>query len=158
MLDLGCGSGSPVAAYLAACGCRVTGVDSAPTLISLCRERLPAHEWLVADMRRLALGRTFDGILAWDSFFHLAPDDQRRMFGVFAQHAAPSTVLMFNAGPRAGEIVGSYRGDPLYHASLNPDEYTRLLDDIGFEVVTDVAEDWHSGGCRTAWLARAKAT
>lgn len=158
VLDLGCGSGAPVGTFLASRKCQVTGVDSSPTLISFCRRRLPAHEWLVADMRWLDLRRTFDGILAWDSFFHLSPDDQRRMFGVFAKHAAPSTVLMFNAGPRAGEIVGSYRGDPLYHASLSPDEYARLLDDIGFEIVTHLAEDWQTGGGRTAWLARAKST
>jgi SAM-dependent methyltransferase len=158
VLDLGCGSGSPVAAFLAKRGCHVTGVDASPTLISLCRERLPAHEWLVADMRLLELSRKFHCILAWDSFFHLAPDDQRRMFGVFARHAASSAVLMFNTGPADGEVVGSYRGDPLYHASLSPDEYAALLGCIGFEVVAHVAEDWQAGGGRTAWLAKVRAT
>jgi hypothetical protein len=48
ILDLGCGSGSPVARHMAERGFHVTGVDSSPTPISLCRERLPDHEWLVA--------------------------------------------------------------------------------------------------------------
>jgi hypothetical protein len=34
----------------------------------------------------LSLQRSFDGILAWDSFFHLNHDDQRRMFPVFRAH------------------------------------------------------------------------
>jgi len=156
VLDLGCGAGSPVAAFLAEHGLRITGVDSSPTLISLCRERLPDHEWLVEDMRKLELPRNFDGILAWDSFFHLTPDDQRRMFEVFARHAAPSAV-MFNTGPVHSENVGSYRGDPLYHASLNPDEYTALLGGIGFEVVAHAVEDWQTGGGRTVWLTRTRA-
>ena len=154
VLELGCGSGSPVAKHMAEHGLHVIGVDSSPTLISLCRERLPDHEWLVGDMRLLQLGRRFDGILAWDSFFHLTPDDQRWMFDVFARHAASSAVLMFNSGPAHGESVGTYRGDPLYHASLNPDEYTALLGTIGFEVVTHAVEDWQSGG-RTVWFTRA---
>jgi SAM-dependent methyltransferase len=154
VLDLGCGSASPVAKYMAHRGLHVTGIDSSPTLVSLCRERLPNHEWLVGDMRRLRLPRRFSGILAWDSFFHLTPDDQRRMFKVFARHAAPSAILMFNSGPAYGEAVGSYRGDPLYHASLNQDEYTALLGSIGFEVVTHAVEDWQTGGGRTVWLAR----
>ena len=54
--------------------------------------------------------------------------------------------------------VGSHRGDPLYHANLNPDDYTGLLSDIGFEVVTRGVEDWQTGSGRTAWLARIKAT
>jgi SAM-dependent methyltransferase len=156
VLELGCGSGAPVATYLGTCGFQITGIDSSPTLISLCRERLPGHEWQVGDMRLLDLPRRFDGILAWDSFFHLAPDDQRRTFDVFARHAAPSAVLMFNSGPSYGEIVGAYRGDPLYHASLDAGEYTALLDSIGFEVVAHVVEDWQSGGGRTVWLTRAR--
>jgi SAM-dependent methyltransferase len=158
VLDLGCGSGSPVGVFLTERGFCLTGVDSSPTLISLCRERLPNHEWLVEDMRRLELRRKFDGILAWDSFFHLTPDDQRRMFDVFARHAAPSAVLMFNSGPVFGESIGAYRGDPLYHASLNSDEYTALLNSIGFEIVDHVTEDWQTGGGRTVWLTRGGAT
>ena len=127
VLDLGCGSGSPVARHMAAQGLRITGVDSSPTFISLCRSRLPDHEWIVGDMRRLSLGRSFQGILAWDSFFHLNHDDQRNMFDIFARHAGSSAVLMFNAGPSHGEAIGSYRGDPLYHASLGPAEYAEDL-------------------------------
>ena len=59
VLDLGCGSGSPVARYMAAQGLKITGVDSSPTMISLCRSRLPDHEWIVGDMRRLSLRRSF---------------------------------------------------------------------------------------------------
>jgi SAM-dependent methyltransferase len=153
VLDLGCGSGAPVAAYLAEEGCKVTGVDSSPTLIALCRKLLPAHEWHVADMRTLALGKRFDGILAWDSFFHLDYEDQRRMFDVFAAHAAPATVLMFNSGPRHGEAIGQYRGDPLYHASLDASEYERLLVRTGFETLAHAVEDGAAAG-RTVWLAR----
>jgi hypothetical protein len=39
-------------------------------MIALARERLPEQEWIVADMRRLALDRRFEGILAWHSYFH----------------------------------------------------------------------------------------
>lgn len=154
VLDLGCGPGVPVARHMAERGLRVTGVDSSPTFITLCRQRLPGHDFLVGDMRSLRLSRQFDGVLAWDSFFHLTPDDQRRMFDVFARHAGPSAVLMFNTGPGHGESIGQYRGDPLYHASLGPEEYTALLNGIGFEVVAHAVEDWSSAGGRTVWLAQ----
>ena len=122
-------------------------------MISLCRSRLREHEWIVADMRSLSLGRAFDGILAWDSFFHLKPDDQRHMFAVFAAHATDTALLMFNSGSAHGEGIGAYRGDPLYHASLDPEEYRRLLAANGFGVVDHVVEDPEAGG-RTVWLAR----
>ena len=153
VLDLGCGSGRPVAQHMAERGLRVTGVDSSPTMIALCRERLPDHEWLVADMRDLSLGRRFDGVLAWDSFFHLDHDDQRRMFDVFAKHAAGRAVLMFNGGPTHGEAIGQYGGDPLYHASLAPAEYVDLLNQFGFEVIDHTINDVRAGG-RSVWLCR----
>jgi SAM-dependent methyltransferase len=153
VLDLGCGSGRPVAEHVAGQGMRVTGVDASPTMISLSRERLPDHEWIVADMRGLALGRRFDGILAWDSFFHLNHDDQRRMFAVFAGHASTGAWLMFNTGPKHGEAIGDYHGDPLYHASLSPAEYEALAAASGFEVILHIANDAAAGG-RTAWLCR----
>jgi SAM-dependent methyltransferase len=153
VLDLGCGGGAPVAAHLVAHGFPVTGVDSSPTLISLCRERMPAEKWIAADMRGLSLGRRFGGILAWDSFFHLRPGDQRAMFDVFADHAAPGAILMFNAGFSYGEVIGSYRGDPLYHASLDDADYKSLLAEFGFALVEHSINDPKLGG-RIVWLAR----
>ena len=79
------------------------------------------------------------------------------MFDVFARHAAQSAVLMFNSGPAHGEAVGTYRGDPLYHASLGPDEYAALLGSIRFEIIAHAVEDWQTGGGRTVWLTRARA-
>jgi SAM-dependent methyltransferase len=154
VLDLGCGGGSPVAVHMVAQGFRVTGVDSSPTLISLCRTRMPDQEWIVGDMRFLVLGRRFDGILAWDRFFHLRHNDQRAMISIFAAHAAPVTILIFNAGLDHGEAVGSYRGDPLYHASLEASEYEALPAEFGFELIEHSINDPQWGG-RIFWLARA---
>ena len=87
ILDIGCGSAEPIARYLIEKGCEVTGIDSSPALIGMCKDRFPDQDWIVADMRTLSLDRRFDGILAWNSFFHLCPEDQRGMFPIFRRHA-----------------------------------------------------------------------
>ncbi len=153
VLDIGCGMGEPIARHLIERSCAVTGVDSSAPLIALCRERFPQQIWQVADMRELALGRRFDGLIAWDSFFHLTPDDQRRMFPLFRMHAADGAALLFTSGPAHGEAIGSFEGEPLYHGSLDPAEYHNLLDENGFAVVEHVAEDPECGG-HTIWLAQ----
>ena len=153
ILDLGCGSGEPIARHLVQSGYRVTGVDSSPSLIAMCRERMPDEEWLVGDMRTLGLGRRFDGILAWYSFFHLHFDDQRAMFPRFAARAASGAPLMFTSGPQHGEAIGEWQGEPLYHASLAPEEYRELLNANGFEVLSFKA-GMPVGEGPSVWLAR----
>ena len=153
VLDLGCGSGQPVARYLIESGLAIVGVDSSEHMIALCTGRFPNQQWLEADMRTLGLDQTFAGILAWNSFFHLKPDDQRRMFTIFQQHAAPGALLMFTSGTALGEALGEFQGETLYHASLDPQEYTAQLYDHGFEVLDHIVEDPDCGGL-TVWMAR----
>lgn len=152
VLDAGCGMGEPIARYLIESGYAVVGVDSSPSLIALARARFPAAEWTVTDMRGLDLGRRFDGILAWDSFFHLHREDQRAMFPRFAAHARPGAPLLFTSGPSGGESIGTWCGEPLYHASLDPAEYETLLTANGFRVCGYLADD-PACGHHTVWLA-----
>ena len=153
VLDIGCGMAEPIARYILESGFRVEGVDASPSLIEMCRARFPNSKWIVSDMRELNLERRFDGILAWDSFFHLCMDDQRPMFERFAAHALPGAPLMFTSGPACGEAIGSFHGEPLYHASLDPADYERLLRENGFSVLTYIAKDPQCGE-HTVWLAR----
>jgi SAM-dependent methyltransferase len=153
VLDIGCGSGLPIGRDLARRGFQLTGVDATPAMISLFRHHLPDVPAHLMDMRRLALGQRFSGLLAWDSFFHLSPADQRPMFARFQAHAVPGAALMFTSGTKEGSAIGSLEGDPLYHGSLNSDEYRALLDFVGFETVAHVKADPACGN-RTIWLAQ----
>src|SRR5215468_1088890 len=68
VLDLGCGPGVPIAQFFIAHGCSVTGVDAAPAMLALFRANCPAAECIEHDMRTLRLDKSFDAIVAWDSF------------------------------------------------------------------------------------------
>ncbi|HYF08377.1 MAG TPA: class I SAM-dependent methyltransferase [Acetobacteraceae bacterium] len=153
VLDLGCGMAEPIAAYVIERGHPVTGVDGAPAMIALCRARFPAQRWIVADVRGFHLGETFAGLLAWDSLFHLPPDQQRAMFPVFGRHVGPGGALMFTSGPHHGIAMGEFEGEPLYHASLDAAEYQTLLHSHGFDVLAHRVEDPGCGD-HTVWLAR----
>ena len=153
ILDLGCGSGKPIADYLIQHDHKITGVDSSDVMIEMAQQHFPEQHWLQADMRTVEFDQKFNAILAWDSFFHLTPDDQRQMFKQFARFAQQGTVLMFSSGPSHGEAIGDLFGDALYHASLAPEEYRALLKQSGFKVIKMVAEDVECTG-HTVWLAQ----
>ena len=153
LLDLGCGSGKPIADYLIQQGHTLIGVDSSDVMIAMAQKNFPKQTWIQADMRTVELDQKFNAILAWDSFFHLTPNDQRCMFEKFAQCSTTNTVLMFSSGPAAGESIGDMLGEALYHASLSQDEYRQLLVQHGFKVVDMQAEDQDCAG-HTVWLAQ----
>lgn len=153
ILDIGCGSGQPIAIELVRRGCVVTGVDGSPTMLSLFRRNLPGSPAYLADMWELSMESRFAGLIAWDSFFHLSPSDQRPMFARFAAHACPGAALMFTSGNEEGSAVGELEGDLLYHGSLGADEYRALLRENGFRVVAHVVAN-PSCGHRTVWLVQ----
>lgn len=148
IVDIGCGSGRPMAATLLERGFLVTGVDSSARLVAHAAADLPAGRFVQADMRTLDLDETFDGVLAWHSLFHLTPADQRRALPRLLAHAAPRAVVMFSSGPREGHALGRWRGDPLYHGSLDPDVYRTVLESRGFRI------DQAWAAADGVWLAR----
>ena len=59
ILDIGCGSGEPIARYFIEKGCEVTGVDSSPTLIGKCEHRFPDQDWIVSGHADAVSGSEF---------------------------------------------------------------------------------------------------
>lgn len=153
ILDLGCAAGEPIARYLIGSGCQVTGVDGAAALIDVARESFPEHRWIVADMRELPRLGQFHGLVAWHSFFHLKPEDQRPMFDVFRRLSFPGAVLMFTSGTEFGDTIGEFEGQPLYHGSLSSDEYRDLLRANGFDIIRHIENDPTCGGANI-WIAK----
>ncbi len=153
ILDVGCGTAEPIVRYFIERGYDVTGADSSQAMLAICKSKFPHCTFVHTDMRMLSIAQRFDGIIAWDSFFHLNQDDQRNMFPVFRKHVAAKTALMFTSGPNCGEAIGAYQGEPLYHASLDGAEYRFLLGQNDFDVVSHVVEDSECGG-HTVWLAQ----
>ena len=99
ILDLGCGTGEPMAHYFLAAGCKLTGIDASSKQLEKAKNMFPEVEFILADMRCLQLNKQFDAIIAWHSFFHLPKEDQMNMFKIFATHIKPGGMLLFTTGP-----------------------------------------------------------
>ena len=146
ILDIGCGSGEPIAQYFIQQGFELTGIDFSSHMIALAKRRFPQHTWHLMDMRTLQLQQRFNGIIAWHSFFHLTPEEQRKSLQLFVKHLAPSGVLMVTIGSTEGEVKGHIGDDEVYHASLSCDEYTSLLKALKMKVLKLKLDDPECGG------------
>ncbi|WP_109312355.1 class I SAM-dependent methyltransferase [Ruegeria sp. AU67] len=141
VLDLGCGTGDPIARWFMAEGFDVTGVDFSAAMLKIAKERWPDGDWRMADMRDFELDQQFDGIIAWNSFFHLTADEQKGCITRMARHLHNGGMLMLTVGPRAGEVSGTVGSELVYHASLSPAGYATCLEENGLQLTGFLAED-----------------
>ncbi|WP_171102009.1 trans-aconitate 2-methyltransferase [Ruegeria sp. HKCCD7255] len=141
VLDLGCGAGDPIARWFMAEGFTVTGVDFSAAMLSIARDRWPDGDWRQADMRSLDLDQQFDGIIGWNSFFHLTADEQTDCIARMARHLKPGGALMLTVGHGAGEVTGTVGGELVYHASLSPAGYAKCLEENGLRLTGFMAQD-----------------
>lgn len=142
IVDLGCGSGVPIAQALTRDGFAVFGIDASPTLVAAFRETLPHAEVAceaVEDSR--LFGRTFDGAIAVGLMFLLAPSEQRTLIGKVGRALSVGGRFLFTAPLEACTWTDVLTGRASH--SLGAQEYRSILSSFGFEVS---GEDDDEGG------------
>lgn len=50
ILDLGCGTGRPVASFFAEAGHRIIGVDQSEGMLAFAQQRLPGQQWVLGSI------------------------------------------------------------------------------------------------------------
>lgn len=99
VLDLGCGSGVPVARTLAAAGYRVTGIDISEVQIRRARERVPQAEFIHADAAAATFDAdSFDAVVSFYSLIHLPLAEQPPLLRRIAGWLRPGGWFMATTG------------------------------------------------------------
>ncbi|MFF2119580.1 class I SAM-dependent methyltransferase [Kitasatospora xanthocidica] len=102
VLDVGCGTGVPVARSLAATGRRVTGVDISDVQIRRARELVPEAEFIRADATTLAFPPgTFDAVVCLYALIHIPVGEQPALLGRIASWLRPGGWLLVTTGHQA---------------------------------------------------------
>ncbi|UNO43174.1 class I SAM-dependent methyltransferase [Streptomyces sp. MST-110588] len=106
VLDLGCGSGVPVARALAAAGYRVTGIDISEVQIRRARERVPQAEFIHADATAVSFGAaSFDAIVSFFALIHIPLAEQPPLLRKIAGWLRPGGCFVATTGH--GEWTGT---------------------------------------------------
>lgn len=140
ILDLGCGSGVPIAEALVRLGFAVHGIDASPTMVAAFRQRFPGFPVACEPAEDSEyFGRTFDAAIACGLLFLLPPDVQRRLIPRVAGVLASGGRFLFTAPVEAG--TWSDLSTSRQSVSLGDAEYRRLIREGGLVVVGEYRDE-----------------
>lgn len=134
IVDIGCGTGLPIARTLADAGFAVSGIDPSPRLLAAFRANLPGAQTACEAAQHSSLfGRRFDGAVAIGLLFLLPQDTQRIVIGRIGEALGPGGHLLFSA-PR---LACSWTDTLTDRPSMSPgeDRYRAMLDEGGLRLI-----------------------
>jgi SAM-dependent methyltransferase len=132
VVDVGCGSGIPIAQALVDQGFKVAGIDASPTLLQAFRSRFPGADAACEPAQHSAFfHRRFDAAVAVGLIFLLAPEDQHAVLRRMAAALKPGGRLLFTAPRQACEWRDSLTGRS--SRSLGHAAYEAILAGCGLQ-------------------------
>jgi cyclopropane fatty-acyl-phospholipid synthase-like methyltransferase len=141
ILDVGCGVGTPIARYLLDQGYRVTGVEVSPAMLRLARVNCPEAELVAGDMVAVELAGSYDGIVAWDSIFHVPKAQHGQLFHALCRWLTPNAPLLLSLGGSEGEFLAPMFGIDFFYSAHAPEVSLALLQEAGFEILLSEVDD-----------------
>ena len=139
VLDLGSGTGRPVAGLLAAAGHDVTGYDIAPKMVEIARAQVPAARFELGDLRELTFeDASWDAITTFFSLLQLTRAEQETVIGRLAAWVKPGGLVLLATVP--ADVDGLdivFMGHPVRASSFTAEALTGLLRAAGLEIVRE---------------------
>lgn len=135
LLDLGCGTGRPIAEFLLQRGFSVTGVDQAENLLSLARQRLSAGRWIQGKMESFEPDEDYDGAVIWDSLFHIPREHHQPILQTVIRSLRPGAKLMLTVGGSDhAAFTDTMYGQSFFYDSHTPQQTLSLLLNLGASI------------------------
>jgi trans-aconitate 2-methyltransferase len=136
LADLGCGTGRLTAELAARLGARETlGVDNSPAMLEQAAAHAgPGLRFECGDIATWQAPAAFDVVFS-NAALHWVPDHPAvlaRWAASLASGGQLAAQLPDNRRSPPHRLAAELAGEPIPHAILDIDEYSRLLDDLGF--------------------------
>ena len=150
ILDVGCGSGKPIAAYLVDKGFDVYGLDISPKQIEYAKKVIPEDHLFVGDIGDFLTAIKFDAIICWFTLFHVHADYHLEILKKLNHLLVPEGILLisfadtsYKAEGTDLKIIDEYTiestmfGERFYHSG-NPAPFnSRLVILADFTILED---------------------
>ena len=154
VLDLGCGTGSPIARYIIDRGFHVVGVDQSHKMLAIAKRIIPEAELIHADMVDVRLTEKFGAAIVWDSAFHVRREHHAAIYRAVAEALEPGGRVLLSVGGEGAESVDStfpgltsqMYGTTFFYDAYEPQLARQLVERAGFEIEMWELDDPSSHG------------
>ena len=154
VLDVGCGTGKPVAHTLASAGHEVHGIDVSGEMVKIASAEVTG-KFQKADMRKYKPEILFDGVFVILSLFQITPGETYSMCYKFAEWLKPGGYVVIGVTPSTSLPPNEFTYDPTWDCArqmgkpwmdkytnetfFSEDGWRRLLQYAGFDVESKFA-------------------
>jgi cyclopropane fatty-acyl-phospholipid synthase-like methyltransferase len=137
ILDVGCGDGLPVDAYLVKHGFAVNGVDASARMIDLAKENVPEGFYEVKDIFELKEGEyCVDGVVSVRAMLHIPHEYYRALLSTFASYMPNGGALLLTMRSDEWRQTGEdAHGATVAGNHEGADDNTELIEDAGFTII-----------------------
>jgi SAM-dependent methyltransferase len=157
VLDLGCGTGNPIAKHIVERGFRVVGIDQSNKLLKIAKTVVPEAELIHGDMVKMQFAEKFAAAVAWDSVFHVERKHHSAIYRNLADSLESGGRLLLSVGGSDAEDSASDESDAegftsemfghtFFYSGYAPKVTRKLLEAEGFEIEVWEVDDPSSRG------------
>jgi len=138
VLDVGCGSGLPVALSLADAGFDVTGVDISDVQVSRARELVPRARFIRADVTTVEFTpKSFDAVVSFYALIHIPVPEHPALLARVASWLRPGGLFVATTGQQAwtgseDDWLGS--GAAMWWSHADAGTYRTWISDAGLTI------------------------
>ncbi|GGF04133.1 class I SAM-dependent DNA methyltransferase [Flavobacterium limi] len=156
ILDIGCGTGMPIAKYLSDRNFSITGIDQSSKMIETAQSAgIKNSVFHTCDFFDFETDKKFNGIIAWDSLFHFPKERQNEIYSKVYHLLAPGGYFLFTHGKEEDEHIDSMFGEQFYYSCLTKDFVLGLMKELGFEILFSI-ENFVEENDQRHWVVLAR--
>lgn len=150
ILDVGCGSGRPIADYLIKGGFDVYGLDFSEKLIKYAEQIITKEKLFIDDICDFTTDIKFDAIICWFTLFHIHANNHFHVLEKFHSLMKPNGILLITFADTSCEpggsnfkVVDKYTiesemyGEKFCHSGNPASVNSELVKKASFEIITD---------------------
>ena len=139
VMDLGCGPGAPIDAYLVKKGFDVTGVDFCRRLLALARGKVPGAKFINEDFSKVTFNEeSFDAVISLYAIFHIPRKEHKDLFLRMRRFLKPHGLVLVTLGTSGNEYgeEKNWCGAPIMvWSTYDPDRYREIITNVGFTIL-----------------------